>query len=110
MCLNSGSQKAYSERGKGSGSITIDGNSDAQPEDSVNLSGARDGIDGTYTIDTVNQSFSRSSGLTTRLGLKEPKGNVGKDGRKKTSKSKKKNSRKKTPAAPAPSGGWRSPT
>lgn len=107
---NSDSRKADSERGKGSGSITIDGNSDAQPEGSINLSGARDGIDGTYTIDTVNQSFSRSSGWTTRLDLKEPKGKAGKDSRKKTKKSKKRTSRKKPPAAPTPSGGWRSPT
>ena len=107
---NSDSRKADSERGKGSGSITINGNSDAQPEGSINLSGARDGIDGTYTIDTVNQSFSRSSGWTTRLDLKEPKGKAGKDSRKKTKKSKKRTSRKKPPAALTPSGGWRSST
>lgn len=104
------SSKADSERGRGGGTITIDGNADAKPEGGVSLTGARDGIDGTYLIDAVKHELSRGSGWTTVLDLQEPKGSAGKDSRKKTSKSKKRTSRKKTPAAPTPSGGWRSPT
>lgn len=78
---NSDSRKADSERGKGGGSITIDGNGDAQPEGTVILAGARPGIDGTYRIDTVNHSFSRGSGWTTRLDVKQPQGEAGTDSR-----------------------------
>lgn len=85
---NSESRKADSERGKGSGSITIDGNSDAQPEGTVILSGSRPGIDGTYRIETVQHDFSRSTGWVTRLDLKQPQGEAGKDKRKNSKVSK----------------------
>ncbi|UVV66776.1 MULTISPECIES: phage late control D family protein [Brucella] len=81
------SRKADSERAKGEGSITIDGNADAQPEGTVNLSGSRPGIDGTYRIDTVNHDFSRSTGWVTRLDVKQPQGDAGKDKRKSSNKS-----------------------
>lgn len=75
------SRKTDSERGKGGGSITIDGAADAQPEGEVILEGARPGIDGTYRIDAVNHEFDRNSGWTTRLDLKQPHGEAGKDRR-----------------------------
>jgi len=75
------SRKTDSERGKGGGSITIDGNADAEPEGTVILVGARPGIDGTYRIDSVNHDFSRSSGWTTRLDVKQPQGDAGTDSR-----------------------------
>lgn len=78
---NAESKKADSERGKGGGSITIDGTPDAQPEGEVILVGARPGIDGTYRIDTVNHDFSRGSGWTTRLEVKQPHGEAGTDSR-----------------------------
>lgn len=78
---NTESRKADSERGKGGGSITIDGNADAQPEGEVILSGARPGIDGTYRIDTVAHDFSRGSGWATRLEVKQPQGAAGVDSR-----------------------------
>jgi Phage protein D len=81
------SRKADSERGKGGGSITIDGNADAAPEGTVILVGARPGIDGTYRIDSVNHDFSRSSGWTTRLDIKQPQGEAGKDSRGQKKKS-----------------------
>ncbi len=71
------SRKTDSERAKGEGSITIDGNAEAQPEGTVNLSGSRPGIDGTYRIDTVNHDFSRSTGWVTRLDVKQPQGDAG---------------------------------
>ncbi|QVQ35470.1 late control protein (plasmid) [Pseudochrobactrum algeriensis] len=79
---NSESRKADSERGKGEGSITIDGNSEAQPEGTVVLTGARPGIDGTYRTETVQHDFSRNTGWITRIDLKQPSGDAGKDKRK----------------------------
>ncbi len=79
---NSESRKADSERGKGDGSITIDGNSEAQPEGTVVLTGARPGIDGTYRTETVQHDFSRNTGWITRIDLKQPSGDAGKDKRK----------------------------
>ena len=73
--------KKDSERAKGGGTITIDGSTKPQPEGSVVLSGARPGADGSYTIDTVTQDVSRGSGWTTKLDVKKPSGDAGKDSR-----------------------------
>lgn len=81
------SNKKESERAKGGGSITIDGSTDPQPEALVNLSGARPGIDGTYRIEGVQHDFSRSSGWTTQLDVKQPQGEAGKDKRASKKKS-----------------------
>ena len=78
----SNSAKDDIEREKGGGSITINGSAIPQPEATVTLSGARPGIDGVYRIDTVTQTFDRSSGWTTRLDVKQPQGGAGTDGRK----------------------------
>lgn len=78
---NAESRKVDSEREKGGGSITINGTADPQPEGLVVISGARPGIDGTYRIDTVNQEFSRGSGWTTRLDVKQPQEGAGSDTR-----------------------------
>lgn len=75
------SRKTDSERGKGGGSITIDGDADAEPEGTVVLVGARPGIDGTYRIDSVNHDFSRGPGWTTRIDVKQPQGEAGTDNR-----------------------------
>lgn len=108
---NAESRKVDSEREKGGGSITLNGTADPQPEGTVTLVGARPGIDGTYRIDTVNQEFSRGSGWTTRLDLKQPQGEAGKDNRGTSGAS---SAASSSPAA-APSagdgfsGGWRLP-
>ena len=73
--------KKESERSKGAGTISIDGNVDAQPEANVILANARPGADGTYRIDGVQHEFNRSSGWTTRLDVKQPQGEAGKDSR-----------------------------
>jgi len=75
------SGKADSERAKGGGSITIDGDVSAQPEADLFLTGARPGIDGQYRIDSVTHEYSRGSGFTTRLEVKQPQGSAGKDTR-----------------------------
>ncbi|OCC05098.1 hypothetical protein BA190_09285 [Labrys sp. WJW] len=69
-----------SEREKGGGTIVVDGSTAPQPEATVILIGARPGVDGTYTIDTVTQNYSRS-GWTTSLSVKKPAGESGKDSR-----------------------------
>jgi len=60
-----------SEREKGGGSATIDGNAAAKPGGVFMLSGTRPGIDGAYRIEGVEHSYSRA-GWTTKLDLKQP--------------------------------------
>lgn len=69
------------DREQGDGSITIIGTATAEPEAECHVSGWRSGIDGTYRIDTVTLNVDKSSGFTTDLGLKQPKGGAGKDTR-----------------------------
>ena len=74
--------KKSSEREKGGGSISVNGSTIPQPEGNVILIGARPGIDGTYRIDGVQHDYSRKSGWTTKLDVKQPQGDAGKDKRK----------------------------
>lgn len=73
-----------SEKEKGGGSAEIDGNAAAKPGGTFMLVGARPGADGAYRIESVDHDYSRS-GWTTRLDLKQPQGDAGKDGRASTS-------------------------
>lgn len=75
--------KADAEREKGGGSAEIDGNASARPGGTFILSGARPGVDGKYRIESVEHDYSRS-GWTTRLELKQPQDEAGKDARKPT--------------------------
>jgi len=75
--------KASAEREKGGGTIVMNGTTTPQPEATVILIGARPGIDGTYRIDTVTHQFD-GNGWTTRLEVKQPQGEAGKDSRDKT--------------------------
>lgn len=65
----------------GSGSVTIEGTTDAIPDGLCVLRGARPGVDGTYRIKTVTHSYSRSDGWKTALELAEPQGTAGTDTR-----------------------------
>ena len=73
--------KAESERNKGSGSVTIEGEGAATPEGTCVVAGTRPGIDGEYLITSVGHELSRSAGWTTTLELKKPGGDAGKDDR-----------------------------
>lgn len=72
-----------SEREAGSGSVTIEGNIEAQPEGTCQIAGTRPGVDGTYKIEEVKHSYKRGGGFTTDLTLKKPDEKTGKDGRAK---------------------------
>lgn len=66
-----------SEREKGDGTVTILGDYAAEPEAAFILSGAKDGADGTYVIDSLNHNLTKSDGFTTSLTLKRPSGGAG---------------------------------
>ena len=75
----SGSNKTESGREKGSGSVTIDGEPNAIAGALANVSGIRDGVDGTDLISGVTHSRSRHSGVITLLEPKQPAGAAGTD-------------------------------
>lgn len=70
------------ERGKGGGTITLDGEPNAQPQAICMVSGIRPGIDGMYRITQVRHNFSRDDGWTTMVDLEQPQDEAGKDSRK----------------------------
>lgn len=72
---------AKANRDKASGSVTIDGDATGQPGGTATLTGLRAGVDGTYTITSITDELSRSSGYTTALSLGEPQGSAGTDAR-----------------------------
>ncbi|KTQ94993.1 hypothetical protein NS226_13765 [Aureimonas ureilytica] len=81
-------RKAAAERESGNGTIEMTLQPEAQAEGSLVLTGARDGIDGTYRIVSVTHRADRGGGASTSLEFKQPGGAAGKDSRapKKTKK------------------------
>lgn len=75
-----------SKRGKGGGSVTIDGDPAAQPQAPCTVENIRDGIDGEYRVTSAKHRLARGSGWTTECELEQPDGKAGKDGRKKSGK------------------------
>lgn len=69
-----------SDREKGQGDVTIVGDARAEPEANCVVKGVAPGADGTYRIDTVDHTVSRS-GFVTSLGLRQPQGGAGRDPR-----------------------------
>lgn len=79
-----GSDRKKSKRKKGGGTVTILGNSHARPEGMLVVLGAREGVDGEYKITSINHSFSKSGGFTTKVSFGDSK--AGKDKRRKRSR------------------------
>lgn len=77
-------RKGHAERKAGEGKVEMDLTLEAQAEATLVLSGARPGVDGTYTIDEVTTKASRSGGSSTSVSIKKPGGGAGRDKRKKT--------------------------
>ena len=72
------------KRGKGGGTITIDGDPAAVAQALCIVTGIRAGIDGSYRITQATHSFSREEGWTTSLDLEHPQGDAGTDNRQAT--------------------------
>jgi phage protein D len=77
-----GANAEDAKRGKGGGSVTIDGNPAAKSQASAMVSGVRAGIDGQYRITTARHSYTRSAGWTTSCDVEQPQGSTGTDNRK----------------------------
>jgi uncharacterized protein len=84
--LRANSSKSEGKRDKGGGdNVVIQGEPDAQVQANCNVSGVRDGVDGTYTIAGVTHHLTRHGSFTTELSLKQPSGDAGTDSRNTTS-------------------------
>lgn len=70
-----------SKRGKGGGSVTIDGDSAAQPQAPCNVKGVRKGIDGEYRITSASHVLNRGGGWTAECQVEQPQGEAGTDSR-----------------------------
>ena len=66
------SNEKDSDRERGGGSVTLDGTPEAQPEATCSVSIGKGQIDGSYRIESVSHSLTRSAGFTTTLELKQP--------------------------------------
>ncbi|MCI5078698.1 contractile injection system protein, VgrG/Pvc8 family [Oricola sp.] len=66
------SDKATTNRDKGGGAVTIEGNIGAIPDGLCFIVGARPGVDGAYRIDSVTHTYGRGGGFVSQLSLKQP--------------------------------------
>jgi hypothetical protein len=95
------SHKTESGRDRGSGTIEMDGNAAVEPDGPLSLVGARDGVAGSYVIDSADHSYARGGGWTTTASVKQPSGSAGKDSRKASSPSTSTPASEPAAAAPA---------
>lgn len=80
------SNSEESKRGKGGGSVTIDGDPRAISQAPMDVSGMRPGIDGEYRITTATHTVTRSGGWVSECQVEQPQGDAGKDSRKAAAK------------------------
>lgn len=76
-----GSAEKETDRERGTGSIEITGDPNAQAEAICIIQGVRPGVDGAYRIDSATHKYSRGGGYNTSLTLKQPKDGAGTDSR-----------------------------
>ncbi|MBB3996862.1 phage late control D family protein [Aureimonas pseudogalii] len=74
-------RRSDAERERATGTIEMDLEPAAQAEGTLNLTGARAGIDGSYRIVGVTHKADRGGGATTSIEIKQPQGEAGKDSR-----------------------------
>ncbi|WP_062111166.1 phage late control D family protein [Aureimonas sp. AU40] len=74
-------RKSEAARESGDGTIEMLLQPEAQAEGTLVLTGARDGIDGTFRIVSVNHKADRAGGALTSLEIKQPGGGAGRDSR-----------------------------
>lgn len=60
------------KRAAGGGDVAMEGTTDAVPDGTCQVSGARPGIDGSYRITSVEHTLSRGGGWVTRARLGHP--------------------------------------
>ena len=75
------SNAADCQRQQGSGHVEIDGDPAAQSQARIILTGARPGVDGTYTIKSARHHYARGHGWTTACEVEQPAGAAGTDSR-----------------------------
>lgn len=75
------SMEKETDRDRGGGSVLLDGEPAALAEADCIVSGVRDGIDGTYRIESAEHRIQRGQGYQTTLELKQPQGGAGEDDR-----------------------------
>lgn len=76
-----GATSKEGKREKGGGSVEIEGEPAARAEAECIVIGTRPGIDGTYRIESAEHKYTRGGGFLTRLQLKQPAGEAGRDSR-----------------------------
>jgi len=69
--INDGAGR-QSEGERGCGFVTINGEPTAKSNGKMRIIGARDGVDGLYSIKSAEHTYSRSGGYITRCELKNP--------------------------------------
>ncbi|MDV4144380.1 hypothetical protein [Shimia sp. FJ5] len=78
------SDAATTARDAGEGAVVIEGNTAAVPDGLCTVSGTRPGVDGSYRIEAVTHTLTRSGGFVTTLELKQPQQGAGTDVRLET--------------------------